>query len=177
MTPHNPAGSADEGQDQQDHDGRNDFDFYLGAWDIRLRKLIEPLNGDHEWEESNAATVAQKVLGGLGHIDDFTMETAEGTARELTLRLFDLQTRLWSIYGADGTSAALPPPAIGRFQNGVGEFYNRDTFDGQSILIRLTFSGITANSFHWEQALSADGGRTWETNWMADFTRRSPAQE
>jgi hypothetical protein len=25
----------------------------------------------------------------------------------------------------------------------------------------------------WEQAFSADGGTTWETNWIADFTRRA----
>ena len=172
MTPHRSAGSTDEGQD-----GRNDFDFYLGAWDIRLRKLKESLKDSHEWEEFNAVTVAQQVLGGLGHIDDFTMETAADRQCELTVRLFDPQSRLWSIYGADGTNAALSPPAVGRFQNGVGEFYNRDTLDGQSIFIRLTFSDITAGSFHWEQALSADGGRTWETNWTADFTRRSSAQE
>jgi hypothetical protein len=24
---------------------------------------------------------------------------------------------------------------------------------------------------HWEQAFSADGGETWETNWTADFAR------
>ena len=29
------------------------------------------------------------------------------------------------------------------------------------------------DSAHWEQASSADGGVTWETNWIADF-RRAP---
>ena len=24
---------------------------------------------------------------------------------------------------------------------------------------------------HWEQAASVDGGKNWETNWVADFTR------
>jgi hypothetical protein len=35
----------------------------------------------------------------------------------------------------------------------------------------VIWSEITATSFHWEQAFSADGGRTWETNWIADFVR------
>ena len=30
---------------------------------------------------------------------------------------------------------------------------------------------ITATSARWAQALSADDGRTWETNWTAEFAR------
>ena len=40
------------------------------------------------------------------------------------------------------------------------------------ILTRYIWSGITPNSAHWEQAFSTDGGKTWETNWMNDFTRQ-----
>ena len=37
--------------------------------------------------------------------------------------------------------------------------------------VRFVWSKITANSAHWEQAFSADGGATWETNWHMDFAR------
>lgn len=40
--------------------------------------------------------------------------------------------------------------------------------------VRYVWSQITANSAHWEQALSADGGATWQTNWIMEF-RRKPA--
>jgi hypothetical protein len=30
---------------------------------------------------------------------------------------------------------------------------------------------LRANSCRWRQAFSADGGKTWETNWIMDFTR------
>ena len=30
---------------------------------------------------------------------------------------------------------------------------------------------ISATSCHFEQAFSADGGKTWEVNWIADDTR------
>jgi hypothetical protein len=33
------------------------------------------------------------------------------------------------------------------------------------------WSRITATSAHWEQALSSDGGKTWETNWIMEFQR------
>ena len=43
--------------------------------------------------------------------------------------------------------------------------------DGRAILVRFAITPITANSCHFEQAFSADGGRTWEVNWIADDTR------
>jgi hypothetical protein len=30
---------------------------------------------------------------------------------------------------------------------------------------------ITPTTCRWEQAFSTDGGATWETNWIAEFTR------
>jgi hypothetical protein len=30
---------------------------------------------------------------------------------------------------------------------------------------------VTTPSPRWEQAFSDDGGETWETNWINDFTR------
>jgi hypothetical protein len=35
----------------------------------------------------------------------------------------------------------------------------------------VIWSDITATAFHWEQASSADAGKSWETNWIADFVR------
>ncbi len=46
-------------------------------------------------------------------------------------------------------------------------------WDGAYVFHRVIWSEITTTSFHWEQAFSADGGNTWETNWMADFARNA----
>ena len=49
--------------------------------------------------------------------------------------------------------------------------YADGILNGKSIRTRYTWSKITATSAHWEQALSSDAGKTWETNWYMDFTR------
>ena len=36
--------------------------------------------------------------------------------------------------------------------------------------MRFVWSGVTTPAPRWEQAFSDDGGRTWETNWVMDFT-------
>ena len=49
-------------------------------------------------------------------------------------------------------------------------FGNQDVFRGRPILVRFVWSGVTTPAPRWEQAFSDDGGRTWETNWVMDFT-------
>ena len=44
-----------------------------------------------------------------------------------------------------------------------------DTFAGRPIRVRFTWSGVTTRTPRWEQAFSADGGETWETNWVMEF--------
>jgi hypothetical protein len=89
------------------------------------------------------------------------------------MRFFDPQTQQWNIYLADSINGFDPHPAIGEFRNGRGEFYSQEPFAGKSIFVRVIWSEITPTSCHWEQAFSADGGRTWETNWITDFERIS----
>lgn len=153
-------------------DGRNDFDFFLGTWNSHQRRLKEWMTGCQEWDDLTGVSVAQKVLGGLGHMDEITMETATGPVRGLTLRIFEPKTQLWSIYWVDSKHAILEAPMVGRFQNGVGAFYNREIFDGRNIFSRFLWTSSGPDHCRWEQAFSTDGGRTWETNWTADFTRR-----
>jgi hypothetical protein len=60
---------------------------------------------------------------------------------------------------------------IGQFAEGRGEFYNQELLEGRAIYVRFSFSDVSPASFRLEQAFSADGGRTWEANWIASFTR------
>jgi hypothetical protein len=62
-------------------------------------------------------------------------------------------------------------PTIGQFKNGRGEFFDREDFQGKPIDVRFVFADISPASFRTEQAFSSDGGKTWEVNWTATFTR------
>lgn len=154
-------------------DGREGFDFLIGSWDSRQRKLRKRLAGCTDWDEFSATLEVQKVLGGLGNIDELVMHTASGEARGLTVRLFDPATRVWRIYwAAAGQSGALDTPMVGRFTDGIGMFYCHEVFNGEPVFTRFIWTHSGPDACHWEQAFSTDGGQTWETNWTADFTRR-----
>jgi len=62
---------------------------------------------------------------------------------------------------------------FGGFTGDIGVFEGDDTFEGKPIRVRFTWTRLDADHARWEQAFSADAGRTWETNWTMDFTRAS----
>jgi hypothetical protein len=163
------------GPDEKDgeRDGRADFDFFLGRWTVHNRRLTRQLQGSHAWKEFDATSVVRPILGGLGCIEDVVMDRASGPREGLTLHLYDPISRQWSLYGADSVRGTVQTPMVGGFEEGRGTFFGQETFAGTRIVSRFIWSDITDTSCRWEQAFSADGGATWETNWVMEFVRRS----
>ena len=152
--------------------GPNDWDFLVGRWNVAHRRLKARLQGCTEWEEFAGSSVLWPTLGGLGNVDDNVIELPGGTYRAATMRGFDPATRQWSIWWLDGRYAGrLDPPLRGGFCDNVGTFFGDDVLDGRPIRMRFIWSGITATTAQWEQAFSADGGASWETNWVMRFSR------
>ena len=109
---------------------RHDFDFLLGGWKIRNRKLKEPLSGRDEWEEFDATQDLRQILLGFGDFDIFSTEFDGKPFEGFTLRLFDPQTRLWTIYWADSNAVKLDGGKVGSFDGDIGDFFARDVFAG-----------------------------------------------
>ena len=49
----------------------NDFDFFVGKWNLRNKKLASRLNNCTEWTEFQSTQEMYKILNGLGNIDNF----------------------------------------------------------------------------------------------------------
>ena len=154
----------------QDHS--HDFDFFFGDWKVRHRYLKARLSGSSEWIEFDGTTRTQPLLNGLGNVDDNFLDKPGAAYRAATVRAFDPKTNTWAIWWLDQRNPQhLDPPLVGRFENGVGTFHADDTFNGKPIKVRFLWMPKSADAAQWEQAFSADGGRTWETNWVMQFTR------
>jgi len=155
-----------------ERDGSHDFDFLNGTWLVKHRRLRVRFAGCTEWDEFDSTQWARPLFGGAGQIDETTWEIDGKTLYGCTLRLYDPAARQWSLNWSDSVSGRLYPPMIGRFgDNGIGLFGGTDICNGRSVLSRFTWSGIGATTACWEQAFSADGGVTWETNWYMDSFR------
>jgi hypothetical protein len=155
----------------QQKDGQHDFDFGIGLWKTQLKRLVKPLTGSTTWVEYEGTSRVTKVLDGRASLVELKVRGPAGTLEGLSLRLYNPQSRQWSLNYANIASGVMTLPAIGEFKNGRGEFYNQDTLNGRSILVRFIISDITPASVRYEQAYSDDGGKTWEVNWIAVDTR------
>jgi hypothetical protein len=148
-----------------------DLNFLAGAWTIRNRRLKQRWSALPEWESFDGESTCWTVLNGLGSIEE--LRIPPGQPRGLGIRLLDTQTGLWpDCWTSCGVGAVAPPPMRGTFDGGVGTFIATDDRDGEiPIWSRGVWDRITASSCRWHQALSRDGGRTWEDNWFMDWTR------
>ena len=148
-----------------------DFDFWHGRWTVQNRRLRARLAGADDWEEFPALVSAWPILEGFGNADEFRTEH-DGGFVGMSFRFFDPTTGRWSIYWADSRRPGfLDPPVVGGFDGDIGVFEGRDRFEGRTIDVRFTWSGITTPPPRWEQAFSEDGRGSWETNWVMDFER------
>ena len=153
-------------------DGQHDFDFLMGSWKTHLSRLVKPLTGSTTWIEFDGTIAARPVWNGLANIDELEADGPNGHIQGLTLRLYNPQTRQWSLYWANSKNGILAmPPNVGAFKNGRGEFFDEETFEGRPIIVRYAWSDITPTSARFVQSFSADGGKTWEDNWISTLVR------
>ena len=153
-----------------------DFDFFIGEWNVSHRRLKTRLAGDDTWAEFGGTVSVRKILGGLGNVDDNVIDLPEGRYRAVTVRFFTPSTGRWSIHWIDGRDPKLDTPLVGTFRNEVGTFFCDETFEGRPIKIRFLWTKLGADACRWAQAFSADGGASWETNWVMDFSRMTTVE-
>ena len=156
----------------QARDGSHDFDWEIGSWTTHLRYLPEPLTGSNRWVEYRGTSDIRALMGGRANLVELSVGNASGRIEGMSLRLYNPKSRQWTLNFASIRSGVLTPPVTGAFdEKGRGTFYGVDTVDDRTVLVRFVISDVTPSSARFEQAFSADGGATWETNWIAVDTR------
>ena len=153
-------------------DGADWFDFFIGDWRVRHRRLRRRLAGETHGDECGGTTSTRKILGGLGNLDENVIDLPSGAYEAITLRLFDRESQTWSIYWIDGRMPGIDDnPMVGAFKDGRGLFFADDVFEGRPIRVRFIWTPQTETACRWEQAFSPDAGESWETNWVMEFER------
>ena len=161
-------------------DGSHDFDFLYGKWRMPNHRLKKRLAGSNDWEDFVSYDECHPLPGGIGNEDFFKTDHWKDFMG-MTVRTYDKTTGLWRLYWVDNyfSGGVIEAPVVGKFEGNVGVFEAPDTFDGKPIIVRFTWtvnpkgSKVVAN---WEQAFSADSGKTWETNWRNEIIPMDDAE-
>jgi uncharacterized protein (TIGR02246 family) len=148
-------------------DGQHDFDFSLGTWKTELSRLAEPLTGSDEWVEYEGTSIVRPVLGGRANLVELDVNGPAGRIEGMSLRLYNPESRQWSLNYAGVSSGTMSEPVFGGFKEGRGEFYGQTTRNGRAILVRFVITKEAPDAWRFEQSFSDDGARTWEKNWIA----------
>src|SRR5262249_31165049 len=136
--------------------GEHDFDFEVGTWKTHLSRLLHPLTGSTTWVDYEGTTVVRKIWGGRANLVVLVGDGAAGHFEGMSIRLYNPQSRQWSLNFAGAGSGSLSQPTLGEFKNGRGEFFDQETLHGRAILVRFVISDITPNSCRFEQSFSDD---------------------
>ena len=156
------------------HDGSHDFDFTFGTWTEHSRRLLHPLSGSNEWVEWDGRTVVRKIWDGRANMAEFKGVTPSGPLELIALRVYNPTSRQWSLNFATLKVGKLGDvPGVGEFKDGRIDFYDQEPLNGRAILVRFSVYSTGANTHVSEQAYSADGGKTWEVNWVNRYTLES----
>jgi hypothetical protein len=146
-----------------------DFDFLVGRWNVRNRRLKQRHVGSTDWDEFAATHQAWTHLGGGVSVDEMEFPT-RGFAG-CTVRTLDLAAGSWAIYWINSRVGRLFPPVYGGFCGDRGEFFGDDEDEGRPVSVRFVWERLGADRARWSQAFSLVGGNGWETNWIMEMQR------
>jgi hypothetical protein len=156
-------------------DGQRDFDWEIGAWNTEVRVLADPLSEtEDEWLPFKGTSVVRPLLDRRANVVELKVAGANGRIEALNMRLYEPQAKRWSLTFVNIGDGLLTPAVHGGFRDRVGEFYGDDQLGGRPIKVRFLIHRQGPDQAKFEQAFSADGGVSWETNWVAVDRRIDP---
>jgi len=99
-------------------DGQHDFDFEIGTWKTKLSRLVNPLAGSDKWVQYEGVTVVKKVMNGKANLVELVADGPTGHFEGISLRLYNPQSRQWSLNFANIRNGTLSIPTVGEFKDG-----------------------------------------------------------
>lgn len=145
-----------------------DFDFLHGEWRINHRRLKDPSN--NQWDVFEGEATCWSILNGIASIEELRIPSRQFSG--MGLRILDIEKKLWSDFWVNSKSGVLTAPGVtGGFKNGVGIFNSEEVEQEKTILARGMWDNISRDTCRWQQAVSTDGGQSWQDNWIMDWRR------
>ncbi|MFC7024046.1 hypothetical protein ACFQHV_12925 [Promicromonospora thailandica] len=143
----------------------------IGTWRSSVRVLADPLSDTpDEWLRFSGTTTVKPLSEGRANVVELDVSGEAGTLEALNLRLYEPQADRWSLTFVNVRDGLLTPSVHGGFHDSlhrrVGVFYGDDVLGDRPIKVRFLVTRVSRDEARFEQAFSADGGATWETNWV-----------
>src|SRR5882757_7766519 len=77
-------------------DGQHDFDFNVGVWKTRIKRILDPLSGSTRSIELNGTVTVRKVWDGRAELEEIEADGPNGHWEGLSTFLYNPQAHQWS---------------------------------------------------------------------------------
>lgn len=174
LSPARPAGAQDASSVACPTAEARQFDFWIGEWDV-LNRQSPPT--DPRWFTTGSATDrVYAAVDGCAIVEHWRGGAFQGRVLGFSVRAWNAETEVWDLV------LLWPSPGRprfgelhGSFRHGRGDFFaTYRTPAGDTVRTRFSFADITPTALRWQDGQSVDGGSTWGSSWIMEFTRRSP---
>ena len=98
-------------------DGQHDFDFEIGTWRTHLKRRLHPLTGSNEWAEYEGTSIVRPVWDGRANLVELDVEGPSGRIEALSLRLYNPESRQWSLNFSNRAGGTLFVPTVGEVRS------------------------------------------------------------
>ena len=144
-----------------------DFAFLDGRWHVRhLKRRAEG------WDRFEGEARCWSILDGAGSVEELLIPARQFSG--LGLRLLDRDKRVWNDHWVNAKSGVVEVPGLqGGFEAGVGLFPSTYEDQGKTMHAMGIWDRIAPGQCRWRQAYSADGGRTWQHDWVMHWRRQA----
>jgi hypothetical protein len=143
-----------------------DFSFLEGEWKLAQKRL----KGPADWDIFEGAATVRSILGGVVSVEELRIPARDFSG--MGLRSLDLEKKVWHDVWMNGKSGVVVGPGVpGSFEDGVGIFVSEEEEKGVKVLVAGVWDNISKTTCRWRQAASKDDGKTWDQNWIMDWTR------
>jgi hypothetical protein len=137
-----------------------DFAFLDGHCRIRHLK-----RRGAAWDRFDGEARCWSILNGVGSVEELLIPARQFSG--LGLRLLDVQKGVWNDHWVNAKSGVVGVPGVeGGFEGGVGLFPSTYEDDGKTAHAMGIWDSIAPGQCRWRQVYSADGGRTWQHDWV-----------
>ena len=142
----------------------NQFDFLVGQWELTVIPKVSGLAARiHGAPKLVGTWKAWRAFDGFGIEDELRIMDGSGNPSLFahSMRAFNPEQRRWMISALDVYRS--------RMSTSSAEFKGAEMIvsgqsvdaDGEPVLVRSRFHGITRDKFQYQQDRSTDNGRTW----------------
>lgn len=137
------------------------FDWQFGLWKIHMRRLLHALTSQAAWADLNGTVDVLKIWNGRANIAEVVVGEPGNRLEIVGLRLYQPQSKQWTLAFANSGSGQLGSPMYGTFADHHGAFYDQEDYHGRMVWDRFEFFTADRNEAKDLESVSVDGGKTW----------------